>query len=228
LGAVAGTPALTAPLSFSDPRLTRLVPRWAFLVLLLAAELVALTPPFDAGKALKDRSGIVGLVVGLEGFLRSAFITGAAAIAFLSWDAARDEFIRVFHDPDLANYDQRRHSLVREILPCQPPCARATAWWKKSCRESGRRQLTEIVFVWTVSIPPQNVAITATELRSFTRRMRIRNALHKSACGCVSPLMSFAAGKDAIRQHERGGTKIAHRRGSGATIFVATLRMSQH
>jgi hypothetical protein len=121
LGAVAGTPALTAPLSFSDPRLTRLVPRWAFLVLLLAAELVALTPPFDAGKALKDRSGIVGLVVGLEGFLRSAFITGAAAIAFLSWDAARDEFIRVFHDPDLTNYDQRRHSLVREILPCQPP-----------------------------------------------------------------------------------------------------------
>ena len=100
MGAAAGTPAVTASISFSDPRLTRLVPRWAFLVLLLAAELVVLTLPFDASKVLQDRSGIVGLFVGLLAILRPVFITGAAAIVFLSWDVARDEFIRVFHDPD--------------------------------------------------------------------------------------------------------------------------------
>jgi hypothetical protein len=53
LGAAAGTPAVTAPVSFSDPSLTRLVPRWALLVLLLAAELVALALPFDARKGLR-------------------------------------------------------------------------------------------------------------------------------------------------------------------------------
>jgi exosortase E/protease (VPEID-CTERM system) len=100
LGAAAGTSAVTASISFSDPRLTRLVPRWAFLVLLLAAELVALTVPFDSSKVLQDRSGIVGLIVGLQGILRPVFIAGAAAIVFLSWDVVRDEFIRVFHDPD--------------------------------------------------------------------------------------------------------------------------------
>jgi exosortase E/protease (VPEID-CTERM system) len=100
LGAAASTPAVTASISFSDPRLTRLVPRWAFLVLLLAAELVALTLPFDASKVLQDRSEIVGLIVGLLAILRPVFITGAAAIVFLSWDAARDEFLCVFHDRD--------------------------------------------------------------------------------------------------------------------------------
>jgi exosortase E/protease (VPEID-CTERM system) len=100
LGVAAGTPAVTASISFSDARLTRLVPRWAFLVLLLAAELVALTLPFDASKVLQDRSGIVELIVGLLGILRPVFITGAAAIVFLSWDVARDEFIRLFHDRD--------------------------------------------------------------------------------------------------------------------------------
>jgi exosortase E/protease (VPEID-CTERM system) len=96
----AGTPAVAAPVSFDDPSLTRLVPRWAFLVLLLAAELVTLTLPFDASKVPQDRSVLVGLIFELEGFLRSALITGAAAIVFLSWNVARDEFIRVFHDPD--------------------------------------------------------------------------------------------------------------------------------
>ncbi len=76
------------------------MPRWAFLVLLLAAELVTLTLPFDASKVPPDRSVLVGLIFELEGFLRSAFITGAAAIVFLSWDAARDEFIRAFRDLD--------------------------------------------------------------------------------------------------------------------------------
>ena len=76
------------------------MPRWAFLVLLLAGELVALTLPFDVSRVLQDGSAVVGLIVGLEGFLRSAFITAAAAIVFLSWDVARDEFIRVFHNPD--------------------------------------------------------------------------------------------------------------------------------
>jgi exosortase E/protease (VPEID-CTERM system) len=100
LGAAAGSPAVAAPVSFTNPSLTRLVPRWAFFLLLLAAELVALTLPFDASRVLQHRSAIVGLIVALEGFLRSAFITGVAAIVFLSWDTARDEFIRVFHHSD--------------------------------------------------------------------------------------------------------------------------------
>lgn len=100
MGAAAGTPAVTASISFSDPRLTRLVPRWAFLVLLLAAELVALTLPFDASKVLQDGSGIVGLIVGLLSILRPVFIAGVAAIVFLSWDVVRDEFIRALHDHD--------------------------------------------------------------------------------------------------------------------------------
>ncbi len=100
MGAAAVTPAITAPISFSDPRLTRFVPRWAFLVLLLAAELVALTLPFDASAVLGRRGGIIGLVIDLGSSLSAVFIAGSAAIVFLSWHIARDEFIRAFDESD--------------------------------------------------------------------------------------------------------------------------------
>ncbi len=102
MGVAASTPhpvsASRTSISLSDSRLARLTLRWALLVSLLAAELVALTLPFDARAVLEHRGGIIGLVFGLEGNLRTVFITGSAVVIFFSWEVARDEFCRVFDE----------------------------------------------------------------------------------------------------------------------------------
>ncbi len=74
--------------------------RLAGLILLLGAEFVALTLPFDSQAALLQQSFYLEILLALLNGARPAFISAVAAAAFLSWDVLRDELDRVLREQE--------------------------------------------------------------------------------------------------------------------------------
>jgi len=66
---------------------------WIFLLLLLAAELIALTPPLDTSR-VEQTSFWIWFWVAVLHQIRPALVTGLLAVAFLSWPVVQDEFLQ--------------------------------------------------------------------------------------------------------------------------------------
>jgi exosortase E/protease (VPEID-CTERM system) len=80
--------------------IARRLPRWILLVLLLSAELVALTPPFETYSRLAQEGFSGWFWNALLHQIRPVLITGLVATLFLSWPTATEEFFKALAESE--------------------------------------------------------------------------------------------------------------------------------
>jgi len=81
--------------------MARGMPRWIFLLLVLGAELIALTAPFDTYSSLLHEKLPDSFWFTLLHEVRPALITGLVVTLFFSWPIARAEFLRVLGESEV-------------------------------------------------------------------------------------------------------------------------------
>jgi len=94
--------------------------RSAALLVLLAAEVTALTLPFDASAVAASPTIWKHLLFEKAGDLRAVLITWSAATIFLTWPVVRDALLDTFRDPDPASWRRCRLWFVAHVMVLAP------------------------------------------------------------------------------------------------------------